>query len=168
MLWFNTDYIALICEQNHPIKEIVTINIYYIIDAYPMHKAIKPFTRPRRVIAFLIMLLSQACSTPSGKAPMQPDPEMVQQASIMTNKCLLNYHNVPGSLSQRQECLNRASALLLDAYGPEIQKVARLCAQKLAQLAADTDAGRFDLKSYQQQKERLQIDCAQAAQAAQR
>jgi len=86
----------------------------------------------------------------------------------MTNKCLLNYHDIPGSLSQRQECLNNASALLINDYGPEIQSVARLCAQKLSQLATQADAGQIDLKGYQQKREMLKIDCAEAAQAAKR
>ena len=133
-----------------------------------MHKIIKPIKRYARLVSVLAMLCSEGCTTTMGKTSRQPDPETVQQASIMTNKCLLNYHDIPGSLTQRQECLNRASALLLDAYGPEIQKVARLCAQKLAQLAADTDAGQIDLKGYQQKRELLQVECAQAAQAAQR
>lgn len=133
-----------------------------------MHKAISSFKSPGRFLVFIVMLLTQACTSSINKTSMQPDPEKVQQASIMTNKCLLNYHDVPGSLGQRQACLNQASALLLDAYGTEIQKVARLCAQQLAQLAADTDAGQLDLKGYQQKREMLQIECAQAAQAAQR
>lgn len=85
----------------------------------------------------------------------------------MTNKCMLNYHDVPGSLSQRQDCLNKSSALLMDEYSPEIQNVARQCAQKLSALAAQTDAGVIDLKGYQRQREMLQMECAQAAQAAQ-
>lgn len=86
----------------------------------------------------------------------------------MTNKCLLNYHDIPGSLSQRQECLNNASAMLMNDYGPEIQNVARLCAQKLSQLARQGDAGQIDLRGYQQQREILKIECAEAAQAAKR
>lgn len=109
-----------------------------------------------------------ACTTGKGAVSTKPDQEKVQQASILTNKCMLNFHDIPGSLSQRQDCLNRASAMLLEGYSPAIQNVARLCAQKLSQLAAAGDAGKIDLLGYQQKREMLKIECAQAAQAAQR
>jgi hypothetical protein len=136
--------------------------------AYPMNKAIKSHTHPQRIVFLVSILFFQACASPQGTTSRGPDPEKVKQASIMTNKCLLNYHDIPGSLSQRQECLNNASALLINDYGPEIQNVARLCAQKLSQLASQGDAGQIDLKGYQQKREMLKIECAEAAQAAKR
>ena len=130
-----------------------------------MHKAI--FLHQLHRIASIALVLSfQGCTTIKGTNTHKPDPEKVQQASIMTNKCLLNYHDIPGSLSQRQDCLNNASAMLMNDYGPEIQSVARLCAQKLSQLAAQADSGQIDLKGYQQRREMLKIECAEAAQAA--
>lgn len=159
---------ANIFSLDQPIKEIVTINNHSIICAYQMHKFISLLKKNAPLLLFFAMLHSQGCSSTASKTPSQPDPQKVKQASIMTNKCLLNHHDVPGSLTQRQECLNQASALLLDAYGPEIQRVARLCAQKLAQIAAEADAGQIDLRGYQQKREMLQIECAREAQAAQK
>lgn len=133
-----------------------------------MHKAIKRNTGSLALLNTMLILSLAACSSIKGASPTKPDPQKVQQASIMTNKCLLNHHDIPGSLSKRQECLNQASAMLMDGYGPEIQNVARMCAQKLIQLAAAGDAGQIDLKGYQQKREMLKIECAQAAQSAQR
>ena len=133
-----------------------------------MHKASHFVVNSSRMLFIACILFLQACTSIQGTKTLHPDPDKVQQASIMTNKCLLNYHDIPGSLSQRQECLNNASALLINDYGPEIQSVARLCAQKLSQLATQADAGQIDLKGYQQKREMLKIDCAEAAQAAKR
>ena len=132
-----------------------------------MNKAIKSFTCNPFLPFLVIMLCAQGCSSSKGPRQVQPDADKVREASIITNKCLLNYHDIPGSLSQRQECLNKASALLMDGYAPEIQNVARLCSQKLTQLAGETDAGHIDLNSYQQKRELLKVECAQAAQEAQ-
>jgi hypothetical protein len=128
------------------------------------------YNRPNPIflVALVLTLSIQACATNKAKSANKPDPEKVQQASIMTNKCLLTYHDIPGSLTQRQDCLNRASGMLMDGYGAEIQNVARLCAQKLSQLAAEGDSGQVDLKGYQQKREMLKMECAQEAQAAQK
>lgn len=112
-----------------------------------------------------LIMLSSCSSTKSGGI-QGADPDAVKQASIMTNKCMLNYHDIPGSLTQRQDCMNLASQSLMASYPAEIQAIAKTCAQKLSQLAATTDAGNLSIGDYQQHREALKLECAQAAQAA--
>lgn len=115
-------------------------------------------------LILLCALVLASCT--SARQSKQVDENKIRQAAIMTNQCKLEFHDIPGSLTRRQECMNKASETLMADYPEAIQNIARDCARKLSLLAASTDVGNLSIADYQQHREALKTECADAAQAA--